>query len=122
MAQVRAKYSHSNPLTYALKPFHGDILTDILGLYYIDVSYKGGDIRLASSWAIYNELVATRPEVIQALAKEDWIHDTYVKRQPAICRYIDDFWIDLGTNLDSTTVLYCFMKTGRSFSTFPNGP
>lgn len=44
---------------------------------------EGGDHLLASSWAIYNELVATRPDIIQLLATPNWYFDPYVSPQLA---------------------------------------
>ena len=38
---------------------------------------KGGRHSVASSWSIYNELVATRPDVVLTLAEPDWYFDTY---------------------------------------------
>jgi hypothetical protein len=39
---------------------------------------EGGASVLASSWTVYNELAATRPDLIHVLAKDDWPFDTYV--------------------------------------------
>ncbi|KAJ5993291.1 hypothetical protein N7451_009015 [Penicillium sp. IBT 35674x] len=54
--------------------FHTDI-GDIISLYCLDTSAEGGSSQLASSWHIYNELAATRPDLIETMA-EDWPHDT----------------------------------------------
>lgn len=39
-----------------------------------------GDHLLASSWAIYNELATTRPDIIRLLATPNWYFDPYVSR------------------------------------------
>jgi len=57
------------------QPFHADVFTDLLALYYLQVAKKGGETLLASSWTIYNELAATRPDIIKTLASDDWVHD-----------------------------------------------
>ena len=36
----------------------------------------GGESLLASAWTVYNELAATRPDLVKALAKPDWHFDT----------------------------------------------
>lgn len=46
-----------------------------MGLYCLDTAVKGGGTRLASSWNVYNQLAAIRPEVLHALA-ETWTLDT----------------------------------------------
>lgn len=38
----------------------------------------GGTSILASSWTVYNELAATRPDLIHVLSKPDWPFDTLV--------------------------------------------
>ena len=37
---------------------------------------SGGETYLAPSLSIYNELAATRPDIIRTLAENDWVHDT----------------------------------------------
>ncbi|CAO3679741.1 unnamed protein product [Umbelopsis vinacea] len=45
---------------------------DIISLFAIGVAEQGGKSRIASSWKVYNELAATRPDLIQTLSK-DWV-------------------------------------------------
>jgi hypothetical protein len=45
-------------------------------MYFLDVAEQGGDVLLASSWNVYNELSASRPDLIHTLSKDDWVHDT----------------------------------------------
>ena len=42
----------------------------------MQVAASGGETILASAWQVYNELAATRPDVIQTLADDSWVHDT----------------------------------------------
>ncbi|KAJ5525142.1 hypothetical protein N7494_011792 [Penicillium frequentans] len=55
--------------------FHTDV-GDIISLFCLETAAEGGSSQLASSWKIYNELAATRPDLIKTLA-EDWPHDTH---------------------------------------------
>jgi hypothetical protein len=54
--------------------FHTDV-GDIISLLCLGTAAEGGCSQLASSWHIYNELAATRPDLIKTMA-EDWPHDT----------------------------------------------
>jgi hypothetical protein len=56
------------------QPFHTD-RCDILSMYAYDVAPSGGESLLASNATIYNEIAATRPDIIHTLAKDDWIFD-----------------------------------------------
>ncbi len=56
------------------QPFHTDD-GHIISLYCVKSADIGGRTLLASSWAIYNELLATRPDIIDTL-KEDWLWDS----------------------------------------------
>lgn len=47
----------------------------MLALYALNVAAYGGESFLASSAKIYNELAKTRPDIIEVLAKDDWIFD-----------------------------------------------
>ncbi|KAK5449277.1 hypothetical protein LTS15_008819 [Exophiala xenobiotica] len=64
------------------KPFHTDTICDTLALLCRSCSASGGRSILASSAAVYNELAATRPDLIHVLAKEDWPFDTYGRDPP----------------------------------------
>ncbi len=52
--------------TNARQDFHTDG-SDIVGLLCLEQSRIGGESRIASSLAVYNELLATRPELLEAL-------------------------------------------------------
>ena len=54
--------------------FHTDI-GDIISLFCLGTAAEGGCSQLASSWHVYNELAATRPDLIKTMT-EDWPHDT----------------------------------------------
>lgn len=60
-----------------LQPFHTD-MCDILSMYVLDTAVSGGESLLASSATVYNEIAATRPDLIHLLADNKWIHDEYV--------------------------------------------
>lgn len=55
--------------------FHTDA-GDIVSLFALNTAAQGGESKLASSWRVYNELAATRPDIIKTLS-EDWIFDGY---------------------------------------------
>ncbi|KAK3395145.1 hypothetical protein B0H63DRAFT_64633 [Podospora didyma] len=67
------------------KPFHADTVTDTLCLFAQELATTGGRSVLASAWTVYNELAATRPDLIHTLAAPDWPFDTY-GREPAYYR------------------------------------
>jgi hypothetical protein len=50
-------------------------MCDILAMYVLDTAVAGGESVLASSVKIYNEIAATRPDIIHLLASDEWIHD-----------------------------------------------
>ncbi|KAK4208755.1 putative taurine catabolism dioxygenase TauD [Rhypophila decipiens] len=64
------------------KPFHTDTVTDTLCLFTQSLAASGGRSVLASAYTVYNELAATRPDLIHTLAAPDWPFDTY-GRDPA---------------------------------------
>ncbi|KAL5336517.1 hypothetical protein BJX70DRAFT_280719 [Aspergillus crustosus] len=59
------------------KPFHTDTVTDCLCLFARSLSEKGGRSILASAWTVYNEIAATRPDIIHVLAASNWPFDTF---------------------------------------------
>lgn len=63
--------------------FHTDA-GDIVSLFCLSTAAKGGESYLASAWQVYNELAATRPDIIKTLS-EDWIFNGYVFFK-TICR------------------------------------
>jgi len=50
--------------------FHTDS-GDIIALFALSAAEEGGESYLSSSWTVYNELAATRPDLIRTLA-EPW--------------------------------------------------
>ncbi|KAK4171360.1 hypothetical protein QBC36DRAFT_391169 [Triangularia setosa] len=68
------------------KPFHTDTVTDCLCLFVQNVAAGGGRSVLASAWTVYNELAATRPDLIHTLATPDWPFDTYGRSPPYYTR------------------------------------
>ncbi|RMZ77173.1 hypothetical protein DV737_g4504, partial [Chaetothyriales sp. CBS 132003] len=55
--------------------FHTDS-SDIVSLFCLSPAAEGGESRLASAWRVYNELAATRPDLIETLS-HDWIADNF---------------------------------------------
>lgn len=58
------------------QPFHTDVVCDTLALATRNCSSQGGRGFVASSWTVYNELAATRPDLIHTLSQPNWPHDT----------------------------------------------
>ncbi|AEO63019.1 uncharacterized protein THITE_2141213 [Thermothielavioides terrestris NRRL 8126] len=78
-----------SPYTNRAQPFHTD-MCDILSMYVLDTAVQGGESLLASSGMIYNEIAATRPDIIHLLADDKWIHDepllfNFEKHGPGFC-------------------------------------
>ncbi|KAJ2981457.1 hypothetical protein NUW58_g6684 [Xylaria curta] len=78
--------------TNLAQPFHTDLLCGILAMYFIDRAAIGGDVLLASSWKVYNELASTRPDLIKVLGKDDWVHDTFGRNPPYHQRALLHYW------------------------------
>ena len=57
--------------------FHTDA-GDIVSLFALATSAEGGKSRLASTWRVYNELAATRPDLIATLS-QDWLAEDFGK-------------------------------------------
>ncbi|KAK0627473.1 hypothetical protein B0T14DRAFT_512679 [Immersiella caudata] len=70
----------NSPYVARAQPFHTD-LCDVLSLYALDVAAYGGESFLASSAKIYNEIAATRPDIIHVLAKDDWPFDEFYNNE-----------------------------------------
>jgi hypothetical protein len=63
-----------SPYASNAQPFHNDVC-DILAMYVQEEAAEGGETHLASCAKIYNEIAATRPDVIHTLADPSWIFD-----------------------------------------------
>jgi len=63
-----------SPYARNSQPFHNDVC-DILAMYVQEAAAQGGESHLASAAKVYNEIAATRPDVIRTLAKDDWVFD-----------------------------------------------
>ncbi|TAQ88462.1 hypothetical protein B7494_g3245 [Chlorociboria aeruginascens] len=59
--------------------FHTDA-GDIVSLFALSTAAVGGQSKLASSWRVYNELAATRPDLIRTLA-EPWVADNFGNKE-----------------------------------------
>ncbi|KAG6829270.1 hypothetical protein H0H92_005090 [Tricholoma furcatifolium] len=55
--------------------FHTDI-GDIIALFALETAAEGGTSRISSTWKAYNELAATRPDLIKTLS-EPWPFDGF---------------------------------------------
>lgn len=55
-----------------MKPFHTEFFCDVLALYVKGEPASGGDMKIAPSWQVYNDLRESRPDVIQTLLKPNW--------------------------------------------------
>ncbi|KAF9741551.1 hypothetical protein PMIN06_011208 [Paraphaeosphaeria minitans] len=55
--------------------FHTDS-GDVIALFCLEEAADGGHSKLSSSWRVYNELAATRPDLIRTLA-EPWVSETF---------------------------------------------
>ncbi|KAH8825797.1 hypothetical protein DL96DRAFT_1670168 [Flagelloscypha sp. PMI_526] len=60
--------------------FHTDV-GDVISLLALETAAEGGRSRIASTWKVYNELAATRPDLIKTLS-EPWPFDGYGKEFP----------------------------------------
>lgn len=55
--------------------FHTDS-GDVIALFCLEEAAEGGQSKLSSSWRVYNELAATRPDLIHTLA-EPWVSEVF---------------------------------------------
>lgn len=60
------------------KPFHTDTVCDVLCLLTKACAATGGRSIMSSAWTVYNDLAATRPDIIHTLTRPNWPFDTYV--------------------------------------------
>jgi Taurine catabolism dioxygenase TauD, TfdA family len=51
--------------------FHTDQGVDVVALFALETAKEGGISRISSSWRVYNELAATRPDLVNVLA-QNW--------------------------------------------------
>ncbi|KAI5918988.1 hypothetical protein F4810DRAFT_714965 [Camillea tinctor] len=68
------------------KPFHTDTVTDCLCLFTQSLAECGGCSCVASAYTVYNELAATRPDLLHVLAEPNWPFDTYGRNPPYYSR------------------------------------
>ncbi|KAE9378478.1 Clavaminate synthase-like protein [Stipitochalara longipes BDJ] len=54
------------------QPYHSDITPDVLALYCLNSAISGGKSHVASFWSVYNELAATRPDILRRLSENTW--------------------------------------------------
>lgn len=85
--------------------FHTDNC-EIMAFFYLDTALQGGETMLSSIWQTYNELAATRPEILHTLA-EPWVLDTFKPLEvqpPRHCRLLQR------TGCDKVPVLFRFSR------------
>ena len=58
--------------------FHTDNIGDVLAFQTRSIASRGGNAVVSSAYAIYNELAASRPDVIRVLAEPNWPIASYV--------------------------------------------
>ncbi|OAQ64729.1 taurine catabolism dioxygenase [Pochonia chlamydosporia 170] len=75
-----AKSIGSPAYTTEKQVFHTDA-GDVIALFALAAAEEGGESYLSSSWTVYNELAATRPDLIRTLA-EPWDVDEFGKTGP----------------------------------------
>jgi Taurine catabolism dioxygenase TauD, TfdA family len=61
-------------LLAGFQSFHTDNC-EIMGLFCLEAAATGGESLIASSWNVYNELAAKRPDILSTLTGE-WVLDT----------------------------------------------
>ncbi len=81
-ASVDASNIGAPAYTTERQVFHTDV-GDVIALFALGEAAKGGQSYLSSSWKVYNELAATRPDLIHTLS-EPWLADTYVLAAHAV--------------------------------------
>ncbi|KAK3343385.1 hypothetical protein B0T25DRAFT_463630 [Lasiosphaeria hispida] len=97
VAEVRGKQNHRGTMlihvlntTEAIRtenatvemPFHTDLVCDVVSTLTKGCGGSGGSAIVASAWTVYNELAATRPDLIHVLAEPDWPFDTFTRDPP----------------------------------------
>ncbi|KAL1842569.1 hypothetical protein VTJ49DRAFT_4852 [Mycothermus thermophilus] len=71
---------HENATTNM--PYHTDLVCDVVATLTKSCGASGGTPALASVFTVYNELAATRPDLIHVLAEPNWPFDTYHRDPP----------------------------------------
>jgi hypothetical protein len=73
LAVLNALVTNSNA-----KPFHTDNVGDVLGFQTRSIASRGGNAVISPAYTIYNELAASRPDIIRILAEPNWPIAWYV--------------------------------------------
>ncbi|KAL1599006.1 hypothetical protein SLS60_008152 [Paraconiothyrium brasiliense] len=74
-AKVDANKIGSPAYTADKQVFHTDS-GDVIALFCLEEAAEGGQSKLSSSWRVYNEPAATRPDLIRTLA-EPWASESF---------------------------------------------
>ncbi|RDI78681.1 hypothetical protein Vi05172_g11250 [Venturia inaequalis] len=110
--QVLKAELRQSPFASNAQPFHNDVC-DILAMYVQEQAADGGESHLASCAKIYNEIAATRPDVIHTLAAPNWVFDKH--QTPA-------YWNQRSIlfNFESKSPGFCFSR--RPITGSPTSP
>jgi len=93
--------------------FHTDA-GDIVSLLCLSPAAEGGRSKVASNWRVYNELAATRPDLIKTLS-EDWVADGFGRHdKPYTARPL--LYYQPATEKDPQRVIIQYAR--RSFTGF----
>ncbi|MCJ1403474.1 hypothetical protein MMC11_006697 [Xylographa trunciseda] len=70
-SHVVPNHLRSSPFANQAQAFHTDSC-DVIGMYVMETAKEGGQSYWASSGQVYNELAASRPDIIYTLAASNW--------------------------------------------------
>jgi hypothetical protein len=84
--------------------FHTDI-GDVISLLALSTSAEGGQSKLSSSWRVYNELAATRPDLIWTLSKP-WAAEEYSSALRTTCTMLRLLGLEIRRESHTASNLY----------------
>ncbi|OCK91311.1 Clavaminate synthase-like protein [Cenococcum geophilum 1.58] len=115
-AAVAPDDQRQSPYANNAQPFHND-LGDIIAMYVMDRPLSGGGSKIASTARVYNEIAATRPDLIHVLAKGDWAFDNRHEDDFSYHKRPILFYDEKGNN-----VFFCFSRRQLTGSTVSPRP
>jgi hypothetical protein len=100
--------------------FHTDS-GDVIALLCLQEAAEGGESKLSSSWRVYNELAATRPDLIRTLA-EEWPAEIFDnKSKPYINRALLHYQPKT-SELEERMIIQYARRTFTGFQGLPRSP
>ncbi|KAK3998133.1 hypothetical protein QBC44DRAFT_354074 [Cladorrhinum sp. PSN332] len=103
--KVSAGKIGSPAYTHEPQVFHTDV-GDVVALFALGEAAEGGQSYLSSSWNVYNELAATRPDLIRTLA-EPWPFELFgLAETPYILTPLLNFQPATDTDPERLTIQY----------------